>query len=503
RWLRPWPLAGLFLVPLIVMLGNWTNAWHDLYYTREWLEPSGAYTVLAKERGPLYMINFAYAYLVILLALFYIVRALRCDDFAVRPQLALLLAAYLLPFVMNIPYTFRLMPHRHINLTLLGFCGSSILLCIGIFRFQLLSPLPLDMSERNQLLLRHAHALLYTIKPDGAFTYVTPNWPSLLGHSPDEVIGKHFSEFVLPEDHAVCRAFLDKVVSTGELQTDVEYRALHKKGHIVWHTSSIIPVTDNKGRLLAYVGAAHDITRMKHAQEELSRVNKRLFTLIESRETELREAISETLTAAESEARRIGHDIHDGLCQDLVGLCRLTESIDFRSDEISEASQRALALVREQAVRMAGSARAFSHDLTLHELEIQTLPEALDTLARRTDRLFQTETELNLPDQFAALTHEQSMHIYRIIREAIANAVKHAQAKRLWIELVREPEQLVVSISNDGRPLPKPVDLVDGLGMKQMRMRARLLGGRFTLRQKKQALTVAELILPLQGDSEC
>ncbi|NCC53330.1 MAG: hypothetical protein EOM20_19255, partial [Spartobacteria bacterium] len=32
RWLRPWPLAGLFLVPLIVMLGNWTNAWHDLYY---------------------------------------------------------------------------------------------------------------------------------------------------------------------------------------------------------------------------------------------------------------------------------------------------------------------------------------------------------------------------------------------------------------------------------------------------------------------------------------
>lgn len=500
RWLRPWRLAALLTVPAIALLANWSNAWHGLYYARTWLEPCGAQEILAKERGPIYVLQFGYAYAVIGAALFIILRALRRSGKAARPQLVLLLAAFLIPFLLNVPYTLRLMPNPHVNLTLPGFFFSAFLLNIALFRFRLLSSVPMDMEERNQLLLNHAHALFYTVDPDGVFTYVSPNWPQLLGHTPEEVVGRSFTVFVVPEDHAACSAFLERVVATGTLQTGAEYRVVHKDGHVVWHTSSIMPVKDRKGGLLAYVGAAHDITSLKQTQRELSVANERLSQLVASRESELRRAISETLTAAESEDRRIGEEIHDGLCQELIGLARLAETVETPPDRACQPCRHALDEIRRHAARLAGVARVFAHDLALHELEIQTLPEALETLARRTDVLFRTETELNLPGPLPPLSRERNLHVYRIVREAVANAVKHGQAKRLWIDLVREPRQLVISISNDGRPLPEPARLVESFGMKQMRMRTRLLGGTFAIRRNPQGQTVAELVVPLEGE---
>lgn len=500
-WLRPGPLTGLFTVPLIAMLANWTNAWHGLYYTRAWLEPCGDLVLLVKARGPLYLLNFSYAYATVALALFFIIRAMRRPGLTPRHQLVLLLAAFLTPFLLNLLYTFHWMSRPHINLTLPGFFTSGVLLSIAVFRFRLLSALPLEMDERNQMLLHHAHAIFYTISPEGIMTYVSPNWSQLLGHAPDEIVGRSFSVFVLPEDHAACYEFLERVVSTRALQTGVEYRVIHKSGKILWHTSSILPVYDKKRRLLAYVGTAYDITRLKKTQQELSVANESLAGLIASREEELRQAVQEALTAAESEARRIGEDIHDGLCQDLIGIVRLAESIETPPDEHCHPCREAMTHICEQSTRLALVARDFSHDLTLHELDVQTLPEALETLARRTDQLFGTETEINLPDPFDALPHDQQLHIYRIVREAVANAVKHARAQHIWIDLVRQKRQIVLSVSNDGQSIPEAAKLKEGLGMKQMFMRSRLLGAELNIRSNARNLTVVELIMNQEGTS--
>lgn len=496
-WVRTGPLLLLFLVPALTLISNWTNDWHHLFYKHVWIEPSGPYAILAKDRGPLYALSFGYMHLVTAVAIFLLVRSLRRVRGVARSRLLLLLIAFLLPVLFNVPYLLRLMPHRHINLTLLGFFFTSLLLCVAMCRFQLVSALPLDMEERNQLLLNHAHALLYTIRPDGVFSYVSPNWPQLLGHTSEEVIGRSFSEFVLPEDQATCYAFLDRVVTTGTLQTGAEYRVVHKNGHIVWHTSSIMPVKDRKGWLLAYVGAAHDITRLKQTQQELSEANERLSQLVASREAELRQAIAEALTAADKEDRRIGEDIHDGLCQDLVGIARLTERLETGVADAGQPAWRAAAAhIREQCVRLASVARAFSHDLTLHELEVQTLPEALDTLARRTGQFFNANVEISTSADLSAMPRDCAIHLYRIVREAVANAVKHGQAKHIWIDVVEEPAKLVVSISNDGMPIPEEDLRRPGLGIRQMRMRARLMNAGFSMARDGQDKTVVEVELP-------
>jgi len=362
-----------------------------------------------------------------------------------------------------------------------------------------LSSISLNSEERNELLLNHAGAIIYTIQPNGEMTYVSANWPRVLGHPTTAVVGQNFSHFVHPDDHAACFAFLERIVGTGEPESGIEYRVIHTDGRLFWHTSSIIPVKDSAGGIIGYVGVAHDITRLKEAQAALHTANTHLAALVANREEELRQATKEALSASESEAARIGQDIHDSLCQDLIGLARLAETASPPHKQCDPSCCQALNRIREYAGRLAGVARNYSHSLTLHELDVQTLPEALETLARRTDLLFHTETETNISDNLGSLTHKQNIHIYRIIREALANAIKHAKAKRIWIDLVRESvsNRIAVSVSNDGTPLLDESLRSDGLGMHQMRMRASLLGGELELRDNGNDQTVLELIFPL------
>ncbi len=72
----------------------------------------------------------------------------------------------------------------------------------------------------------------------------------------------------------------------------------------------------------------------------------------------------------------------------------------------------------------------------------------------------------------------QDIHdsLCRIIREAIANAIKHAKARHIWIDMVHKDHRLMVSVSNDGTPLVDVAQRHDSLGMRQIRMRANLLG---------------------------
>lgn len=90
---------------------------------------------------------------------------------------------------------------------------------------------------------------------------------------------------------------------------------------------------------------------------------------------------------------------------------------------------------------------------------------------------------------------EQGMHIIRIVREALVNAARHAKAKRVWVDCLTEEAQTILSISSDGSPGESPGTWQSGLGLRQMRMRAALLGATITFRPGAQG-AVVQLILP-------
>ncbi|NJP04435.1 MAG: PAS domain S-box protein [Chloroflexaceae bacterium] len=124
-------------------------------------------------------------------------------------------------------------------------------------------------EERFRNIVHHANEIIYTLSPDGRFTFVSPAWTRLLGHAIAEVEGHSFEAFVHPDDIAACQTFLIQVLSGQNALDSVEYRVCHKDGSWRWHMSVGSLVHDEEQNILYYVGIAQDTTERRQTAEAL------------------------------------------------------------------------------------------------------------------------------------------------------------------------------------------------------------------------------------------
>jgi len=144
------------------------------------------------------------------------------------------------------------------------------------------------VEEQYRLLIENSHDIIYTLTSDGVFTYVSPSWTELLGHHPEEVIGKSFQPFIHPDDLMVCIQSLQRAIKKGERQAGIEYRIRHADGSWRWHTSNGVPLRDNAGRIVAFEGSCSDITERRRMEEALRESEEQYRLVVENAE----EAIS-------------------------------------------------------------------------------------------------------------------------------------------------------------------------------------------------------------------
>lgn len=126
--------------------------------------------------------------------------------------------------------------------------------------------------RRSELRFRryveNASEILYSLNPEGVFTFVSPSWTDKLGHRRDQVVGHDIAAFIHPEDLPAFRAFLAETIARGASTRSVEYRVRHLDGTERWHASSGSTMRDETGATL-FLGVGRDITLRKEAQEQL------------------------------------------------------------------------------------------------------------------------------------------------------------------------------------------------------------------------------------------
>ena len=126
-------------------------------------------------------------------------------------------------------------------------------------------------EEKYRLLIENSHDIIYTLTPDGVFTFVSPGWTVFLGHPADQVVGRPYQQFVHPDDHERCQVFLQRTIETGQRQTGIEYRVQHVDGSWRWHTSNGVPLKDEAGKVVSFEGIASDITDRKQIEGEMEK----------------------------------------------------------------------------------------------------------------------------------------------------------------------------------------------------------------------------------------
>jgi len=176
-------------------------------------------------------------------------------------------------------------------------------------------------------------------------------------------------------------------------------------------------------------------------------------------------AEQQIVEVSDREQQRLARDLHDGLGQQLVGIAYLVKSCPGDRAQLDEIGK----LLADVIDQTRGLARGLHSDA----LDVGGLATALRDLAAHTERVFGLKCRVAIGD-VAEPAREACAHLYRIAREAVANAAKHARAHHVDIALDRRDGALELVVSDDGVGMPATPG--EGLGLHMMAYRARMIG---------------------------
>ncbi len=235
---------------------------------------------------------------------------------------------------------------------------------------------------------------------------------------------------------------------------------------------------------------SHLEARVKERTAELRAANKKL-----EREIQLRKGLEgEILEISDREQQRIGQELHDELCQHLTAVAFMTRAVALRLKNHRVIEFEDLDKISELVNQGATDARNIARGLHTAEVDAARLLLAIRDLVSReiwkTPCRLEVKTKLDLHDDAVA------SHLYRLLREAVINAHKHAQAKEIVVGISRSNGEIVFSVTDDGIGVPAGKKNRHGLGFYIMNYRARTIGARLEVKRRQRRGTRVALYLP-------
>lgn len=254
-----------------------------------------------------------------------------------------------------------------------------------------------------------------------------------------------------------------------------------------------IPDTDEAYRLdVTYVPVPpdlvmvhiEDVTAERALEEELRATVERL----RAADLDRRRLLADLMTVQEEERRRIAIDVHDDVIQVMTAISLQLETLR----RAPRAPAPELRRVEEEVASVIERLRRLTFDLHPGSIERLGLAQAVRGLLAH-DAGPEVETAIRLEVEPPA---ELSAHAYRIVREAVSNARRHANASRIDVLIEGDGRELVVRVADDGSGFDPSAGRPESLGFLGMQRRVELLGGTIEITSAPGAGTVVEARLP-------
>ncbi|OYW76154.1 MAG: hypothetical protein B7Z37_09970 [Verrucomicrobia bacterium 12-59-8] len=211
---------------------------------------------------------------------------------------------------------------------------------------------------------------------------------------------------------------------------------------------------------------------------ELSQAFRKMTRRLADRDRERTVLERAVIDSAENERRRIGHELHDGIGQQLTAVLMsingLHDELLAKAPAFAEHAQHASQSLREALAEVRG----LSHGLAPVPLWEQGLEHALQALADATTRSSGVRCVFECPEHITEISESTACNLYRIAQEAVNNALKHAESGEIRIGLERRAGLLVLEIDDDGCGLPEVPAEGGGIGFRIMQHRTEVIGGR-------------------------
>jgi PAS domain S-box-containing protein len=313
--------------------------------------------------------------------------------------------------------------------------------------------LSLSRSEQRLRLAQQAARIgAFEWNIDSKVNTWTPELEAMYGLPPGGFASTQqaWVELIHPEDRAEAVALVERAMETG-LPVEGEWRVIWPDGSVHWLFGRWQVFKDESGKPRTMTGVNVDITERKRLEREITE-------------------------AGDSEMRRIGHDLHDGVGQQLTALALLCASLQQELKTIAPQCVDPLKNIGNELHDVIRQIRMLSHGLAPVTFEEDGLAEAFRRLARNTAAAAKVQCEFEEPENGYSCNPEIAAQLYRIGQEAVTNALKHGRASKIHISLAATRDRTELRVKDDGQGFAPSPSKGQGLGLHAMKYRADVIG---------------------------
>ena len=338
-----------------------------------------------------------------------------------------------------------------------------------------------ESEERFRLIANTAPVIIWMSDISKGCTYVNQAWLDLTGQSFDAVLGDGWTDRIHPGDVGQCTDIYARAFERRK-PFQIDFRLRRHDDEYRWIVSTGTPRYHGNGSFAGYIGSAIDVTERRLAVEALATINRRL------------------IDAHEEERSRIARELHDDISQRLALLTISLDALTRTSAAPAADRRQAIEESRDEAMNLARDVQALSHRLHPARLEFLGIAQAAAALCREISGLRALEIRFNAESVPDGLPRRVVVCLYRVLQEALQNAIKHSGVGTMEVSLRGGVTQIELTVRDFGAGFDVSTAQGRGLGLTSMQERVRAVGGQLVILSEPQRGTTIHASVPLVSD---
>jgi PAS domain S-box-containing protein len=370
--------------------------------------------------------------------------------------------------------------YRHIEFHLASFGDSNLVSFVDITDRRQAEIQLRESEERFRLVANSAPVMIWMSGTDRKCSYVNKTWLDFTGHRLEAELGDNWAKGIHPEDASRCLQDYTEAFDQRE-SFELQYRVRRHDGEYRWVLDKGVPRFDQDGIFAGYIGSCIDITDRKLAEEAMSTIGRRL------------------IEAHEEERTWIGRELHDDINQRLA---LLAVEIDRWRQQVPSTPEliEQIRHAQERISQIAKDVQGLSHRLHSSKLEYLGLATAANSFCKELSEQSKVEVQFKHAGIPRDLPKEVSLCLFRVLQEALRNAVKHSGVRRFAVDLHGTADEIDLTVADFGSGFEEQEAFTrHGLGLISMRERLQLVHGELSLKSKLGAGTTIHARVPLKA----
>ena len=322
-----------------------------------------------------------------------------------------------------------------------------------------------ESEERFRLVANTAPVMIWMAGPDKLRNYFNHPWLEFTGRPLDADLGSGWTAGVHPEDLNQC---LETFTQSFEQRVlfRMEYRLRRHDGKFRWVLDTGVPRFAPEGSFAGYIGSCVDVTDHKLAEEALSGLSRKL------------------IEAHEEERAWIARELHDDVCQRMSLLTIQLERLGQGALNTAEMRSRVNELCR-RVMDLGKDIQRISHRLHSSKLEYLGIAAAAAGFCKELAEQQKVEISFKHSGIPSDLPREVALCLFRVLQEALHNAVKHAGVRHFKVELRGGPNDIQLEVIDHGTGFDADAALKNhGLGLISMQERLSLVKGEMSIQSQ-------------------